>query len=80
MKTNSKLSTTKPKTKNKLSKQLEEEQNHRNGDHMRIIIGKGRGKVGVKVKGIRSIIGRYKIDRGRLRLVYEMEKSKTLYV
>ena len=47
---------------------------------MRIIIGKGRGKVGVKVKGIRSIIGRYKIDRGRLRLVYEMEKSKTLYV
>ena len=34
MTTNSELSTTKPKNKNKLSKQLEQEQNHRNGDHM----------------------------------------------
>ena len=35
MTTNSKLSTTEPKkNKNKLSKQLEQEQNHRNGDHM----------------------------------------------
>ena len=34
MTTNSQLSTTKPKNKNKLSKQLEQEQNHRNGDHM----------------------------------------------
>ena len=33
MTTNSQLSTTKPK-KQKLSKQLEQEQNHRNGDHM----------------------------------------------
>ena len=34
--TNSQLSTTEPKkqNKNKLSKQLEQEQNHRNGDHM----------------------------------------------
>ena len=34
--TRSQLSTTKPKKnpKNKLSKQLEQEQNHRNGDHM----------------------------------------------
>ena len=34
---NSQLSTTKPKKykhKHKLSKQLEQEQNHRNGDHM----------------------------------------------
>ena len=31
--TNSQLSTTEPK-KQKLSKQLEQEQNHRNGDHM----------------------------------------------
>ena len=32
---NSQLSTTKPKNKkkNKVSKQLEQEQNHRNGDH-----------------------------------------------
>ena len=34
MTTNSQLSTTKPKKQNKPSKQLEEEQNHRNGDHM----------------------------------------------
>ena len=36
--TNSQLSTTEPKkktqNKNKLSQQLEQEQNHRNGDHM----------------------------------------------
>ena len=32
--TNSKLSTTEPRNKNKLSKSLEEEQNHRGGDHM----------------------------------------------
>ena len=31
---NSQLSTTKPKKQNKPSKQLEEEQNHRTGDHM----------------------------------------------
>ena len=35
MTTNSKLSTTEPKkNKNKLSKQLEQEQTHRTGDHM----------------------------------------------
>ena len=37
MTTNSQLSATEPKKqkqKNKLSKQLEQEQNHRNGDHM----------------------------------------------
>ena len=39
MATNSQLSTTEPKRKGKkgkpkLSKQLEQEQNHRNGDHM----------------------------------------------
>ena len=34
MTTNSRLSTTEPKKQNqKLSKQLEQEQNHRNGDH-----------------------------------------------
>ena len=32
--TNSQLSTTEPKKKYKLSKQLEQEQNHRNGDQM----------------------------------------------
>ena len=34
MTTNSQLSTTEPKNKNTLSKQLEQEQIHGNGDHM----------------------------------------------
>ena len=33
-----------------------------------------------KVQGIRSINYRYKIDRGRLKIVQEMEKPKNLYV
>ena len=32
------------------------------------------------VQGIRSRSGRYKIDRGRLRIVQEMENPKHLYV
>ena len=43
MTTNSQLSTTKPKRKT-LSKQLEQEQNHRNGDHMEGISGEGEGR------------------------------------
>ena len=35
MTTNSQISTTEPK-KQKLSKQLQEEKNHRNGDHMEV--------------------------------------------
>ena len=31
--------------------------------------GRGRGRMGAKVQGIRSINGRYKIDRGRLRII-----------
>ena len=53
MTTNSQLSTTEPKTKttNKLSKQLEQEQNHRNGDHMEGYQWKmGRGKSGERYK------------------------------
>ena len=49
--TNSQLFTTEPKNihKNKLSKQLEQEQNHRNGDHMEgYQQGSGRGREGVK--------------------------------
>ena len=41
--------------------------------------GRG-GREGEKVQGIRSIIGKQKIDRRRLRIVWEMEKSKTLYI
>ena len=54
MTTNSQLSTTEPK-KQKLSKQLEQEQNHRNGDHMEDYQQGGEGGVGEKVQGIRSI-------------------------
>ena len=46
----------------------------------RVIRGEGEGENGEKVQGIRSIIGRYKIDRGRLRIVWEMEKPWNLYV
>ena len=36
--------------------------------------------MGEKVQGKRSINGRYKIDGGRLRIVWEIEKPKNLYV
>ena len=63
MTTNLQLSTTEPKkknsNKNKLSKQLEQEQNHRNGDHMEgYQQGSGRGREGRKVQRINSINGR----------------------
>ena len=43
-------------------------------------MGWGVGEWREKVQGIRSIIGRHNIDRGRLRIVLEMEKPKNLYV
>ena len=52
MTTNSQLSTTKPKknknkNRNTLSKQLEQEQNHRSGDHLEgYQQGGGRGRMG----------------------------------
>ena len=71
--TNSQLLTTEPKKQkqeNKLSKQLEQEQNHRNRYHMEGYVQGGRERrMGKKVQGIRSIICMYKIDRGRLRIV-----------
>ena len=54
MTTNSQLSTTKPKKNQKLSKQPEQEQNHRNGDHMGgyqwggLSVGKGGKGTGIK--------------------------------
>ena len=39
-------------------------------------MGRGRRKNGGKVQGIRSINGRYKINGGRLRILWEMEKLK----
>ena len=69
MTTISQLSTTETKNKNKLSKRLEQGQNHRNGDHMEgYQWGRGWGEWGRNVQGIRSIIGRHKIDRGKLRI------------
>ena len=66
MRTNLKLSTNEPKknpkNKNERSKQLEQEQSHRNGDHMEgYQQGWGGRRMGEKVQGMRSIIGRYKI-------------------
>ena len=58
---------------NKLTKQLEQEQNHRSGDHM-----EGYHMEGGKVQGI-SIIGRYKIVSQKFRTVQEVEKPKNLY-
>ena len=69
---NSQLSTTEPK-KQELSKQLEQEQNHRNGDHMEgYQWGGGRERMEERVQGTKSIIGKYKIGRRRLRIVQEM--------
>ena len=72
MTTNSQLSTIEPKNKNKnkLNKQLEQEQNHRNGDHMEgYQQGSGRGMKGGKVQRINTINDRWKIDRGRIRIL-----------
>ena len=76
MTTNSQLSTTKPKTKAKQTKQTTrtgtESQKWR-------LQGGVMGTMGEKVQGLRSINGRYKIDRRMLRVVQEMEKPKSLY-
>ena len=40
--------------------------------------GRVWGRMGEKVQGIRIINSRYKIDRGRLTIVWEMEKPKNL--
>ena len=42
--------------------------------------GRAEGSMGEKLQGIRNINCRYKIGRGRLRIVWEMEKPKNLYV
>ena len=76
MATNEQLSTTesrerKKKKQTKLGKPARQDQNHRNGDHVE---GNqlGGGKVENRRKGAgnkKSINGRYKIDRGMLRIV-----------
>ena len=67
--------------KNELSNQLEQEQIHRNRVHIEDYQwGGGKGRIGEKIQGIKSINGAYKIDRGSLRIVWEMEKRKNLYI
>ena len=65
---NSQLSTTKPKKKEKkkkLSKQPEQEQNCRYGDHLEgYQLGGGRKRMRGKIQEIKGIIGRYKMDQG----------------
>ena len=82
MTTNSQLSTTTYKQKQKQTKQTTktgtESQKWRS--HGGLSAGTWRGQNGGKGTGIRNINGRYKIDRGRLRIVQEMEKPKNLYV
>ena len=63
MTTNSQLLTTKPnktkQNKNKLSKQLDQEQNHRNGEHVEgYQWGSGRGREEEKVQRISRRKGR----------------------
>ena len=43
-------------------------------------MGKGKGRMGENVQGIRSINDGDKIGRRGLRIVWEMEKPKNLYV
>ena len=68
----------KTQQKQNLSKQLEQ-QIHRNRDHLEgYQQGGDEGRMEEKVQGIRSINDRYKIHRGRLRIVWEMWKPKNL--
>ena len=70
MTTNSQLSTTESK------KQKQTKQTTRTGTESRkwrsqggLSVRRRRERIGEKVQGIRNIIGRHKIDRGRLRVI-----------
>ena len=70
------------------AKQLRTKQTTRPGtesqkwsSHGGLSVESQRGRMGKEVQGIRSINGRYEIDSGRgLRIIWEMEKPKNLYV
>ena len=70
MTTNSKVPTTEPKkTKTNYANYYNQYRN-RNGDHMESYqCGWGRGRMGETVQGIRSITGRYNIDRKRVSII-----------
>ena len=70
-----------------LKKQKQTKQTTRTGtesqkwrSHGGRLAGRGKERMGEKVQGKRSINGRYKIDRGRSRIVWEMEKQRNFYV
>ena len=69
MTTNSQLSTTEPKktkTKTKTKKTTRTgTESEKWRSHGGFSVGRGRGRIGGKVQGIRSIIGRHKIDGER---------------
>ena len=81
MTTNSQLSTTEPKKmKTKTKQTTRTGAESQNGDHMEgYQWGGGGRRMGENVQEIRSIHGRYKIDRKRLSIVWQMEKPKKLY-
>ena len=68
MTTNSQLSTTEPKTKTNKQTTRTGTESQEWRSHGELAAGHG-GRIEEMVQGIRSIIGRYKIDRGRLRIV-----------
>ena len=70
MLTNSQSATEPKKQKQKLSKQVEQNRITEMKIIWRVINGEREGvNEGGKVQGIRIIIGRHKIDRGRLRIL-----------
>ena len=79
MTTNSQLSTTEPKKQ----KQNQTKQTTRTGTESQKWrshggLSVGRGRMWEKVQVTRGINGKYKIDRGRLRIVWGMEKPRKL--
>ena len=71
MTTNLKLLTTTLKQKQKQTKQTTrtETESQKWRSHGGLSVGRGRERKGETVQGIRNIHGRYKIDRGRLKIV-----------
>ena len=67
MTTNSQLSTTEPKQQQEETKQATRTgiESQKWGSHGGLSVKGARGENGGKDLGIRSVIGRYKIDRGR---------------
>ena len=67
--------------KNKLSKQAEQKQNHRHGDHLKVYqLGGGRREWEKRCGDEEVQISRYRLVRGVLRAVKEMEKPENLHV